>query len=132
MNIKRVVTVALTLSLLLCVTACGGQPEPETGYTAIDNLQTLLDRVTRTLSGVRSTATAEEALPTLEAVSEEFELLIDRLPRLTPAARTEIAAQAARALPGLKDNARRINNGDGIDLLGPTMNMLVDQLARML
>ena len=125
---------SITIAALLLIGAfgCGSQPEPDTGFTATDDLQTLLDRVTRTLSGVRSTATAQEALPVLEMISEEFDVLIGRLPNLTEKGRTDVAEKAARAMPGLRDNARRINNSNGIDLLGPTLNRMVGQLNQML
>jgi len=132
MNTARHGTILIILLLLLGSTGCGSKPEPDTGFTATDDLQLLLDRVTRTLSGVRSTATAEEALPVLEMISEEFDILIDRLPNLSEAGRERMADTAARAMPGLRDNARRINNSNGIDLLGPMMNQLVGQLSRML
>ncbi len=122
----------LVIMLLSGMVGCGSQPEPDTGFTATDDLQALLDRVTRTLSGVRSTATAQEALPVLEMVSEEFDLIIERLPNLTEKGRADVAAQAARALPGLRDNARRINNSDGVDLLGPTLNRMIGQVSQML
>ena len=51
---------------------------------------------------------------------------------LSESGRAEIATEAARALPGLRDNARRINNSNGIDLLGPTLNTMVAQLSQML
>ncbi len=132
MNTRRVVMTILALALIAGLAACGKKYEPETGYTATDNLQILLDRVTRTLSGVNNPASAEAALPVLAEVSEEFDRLAERLPNLTESARAEMSSQAARAMPGLKDNARRINNSDGIDLLGPTMNELVNKLARLL
>lgn len=132
MKTQRTVIQVAVILLIVGLAGCGSQPEPDTGFTATDDMQGLLDRVTRTLSGVNNTATAEEALPVLEMVSEEFDLLIKRLPNLTETGRAEIATQAARALPGLRDNARRINNSDGIDLLGPTLNTMVGQLSQML
>jgi hypothetical protein len=120
------------LVLLVALTGCGGAPEPETGYTASDDLQTLLDRITRTVSGVRSTATAEEALPVLEGISEDLDTLIGQLPNLSGPVRTDLSRQAQRALPGLRDNARRINNTDGVDLIGPILNKMVGQVSRFL
>ena len=128
---KTIIQVAMIL-LVVGLAGCGSQPEPDTGFTATDDMQGLLDRVTRTLSGVNNTDTAEEALPILEMVSEEFDILIKRLPDLSESGRAEIATEAARALPGLRDNARRINNSNGIDLLGPTLNTMVAQLSEML
>ena len=132
MNTQRIACQLAMILLIAGLAGCGSQPEPDIGITATDDLQNLLDRVTRTLSGVRSTATAEEALPVLEMVSEEFDTLIKRLPNLSASGREQIGKQAERALPGLRDNARRINNSDGVDLLGPTMNTLVNQLSQML
>ncbi len=132
MNIKNSVAAVVLIVLVASLSGCGSQPEPNTGFTATDDMHLLLDRVTRTLAGVRNTATAEEAQPVLEMISEEFDIIIDRLPNLTEAGRAEISEQATRALPGLRDNARRINNSEGIDLLGPTMNTLVGQLSQML
>ena len=132
MKIQRTVIQVAMILLIVGLAGCGSQPEPDTGFTATDEMQGMLDRVTRTLSGVNNTATAEEALPELEMISEEFDHIIKRLPNLTETGRAQIATQAARALPGLRDNARRINNSDGIDLLGPTMNKMVGQLSQML
>ncbi|MDX2472202.1 MAG: hypothetical protein QNL91_00685 [Candidatus Krumholzibacteria bacterium] len=132
MKIQRTVIQVAMILLIVGLAGCGSQPEPDTGFTATDDMHGLLDRVTRTLSGVNNTATAEEALPVLEMVSEELDLIIKRLPNLTETGRAEIATEAARALPGLRDNARRINNSDGIDLLGPTLNTMVGQLSQML
>jgi len=131
MKRQRIGLVCLTLMLVLAV-GCGSQPEPDTGFTATDDLQTLLDRVTRTLSDVNSSTKAQEAMPVLEMISEEFDMLIDRMPNLTEKGRSDMSALAARYLPGLRDNARRINNSNGLDILGPTMNKMVGQLNQML
>ncbi len=132
MTNRRHATIIIVSLLLFNLVGCGSQPEPETSFSATDDLQTLLDRITRTLSGVHSTRTAEEALPVLEMISGEFDVLIKRLPNLTESGRAKIATQATRALPGLRDNTRRINNSDGIDLLGPTLDKMVGQVSRML
>ena len=134
MKTTRPAAAVLMFVLLSIAAGCGGTPEPEpgTGFTATDDLQALLDRVTRTIGDVRNTVTAEEALPVFESISEELDVLIDRMPNLSPQGRADMAAQAARALPGLRDNARRINNSDGIDLVGPALNRIVDQVSRML
>ena len=123
----------LRIRNLAALAGCGGPDmEPETGITAVDDLQGLLDRVTRTVGGARNAATAAEALPVLDGVSEELDMIIDRLPNLSPTARADLSQQAARALPGLKDNARRVANSDGIDVLGPSLNKIVDQVSRLL
>jgi hypothetical protein len=133
MNRIRPVLYVFALVLLVALAGCGGgQPEPETGYTTSDDLQTLLDRITRTVSGVRSSATAEEALPVLEGISQDLDRLLERLPALSGQVRTDMSVQAQRALPGLRDNARRINNTDGVDLIGPILNTMVGQVSQFL
>jgi hypothetical protein len=81
---------------------------------------------------VTSIKTAEEALPELEKVNEDFDKLVDEAKKLSPGARSELAEQAARFMPGLKENANRLNTMKGVDeILGPVMNELVGKLARL-
>ena len=92
---------------------------PDTGFTATDDLQLLLDRVTRTLSGVRSTATAEEALPVLSRAIEVSPkwaaLLVEDGERmcawyraLSDESRREIRTVALRHKQLSRDTRRRI------------------------
>jgi|GEM_PF-4366123 len=122
----------LVLGILL-MAGCGGTPPPETGYTTEDNMMTLLDKVTRVIGGVVTPMDAEAAVPQLETVIDEFDRLADYKDQLNPSDKEQISAQAARALPGLKDNARRMNNLDGVgEIIGGTMNDLVNAVSRLM
>jgi hypothetical protein len=121
------------LLLVLLLSGCGGK-EPSVletgGINANDLIVHLMDRTTRIVGSVTSVPTAEAALPELQQVSEDFDKLIKEADRLSPGARADLAEQAARYMPGLKDNTRRISAWKGVgDVLGPTMTELVQKLA---
>lgn len=127
----RLLPAALIIVPLLA--GCGG-PEPSIlesgGINANDLIVHLMDRTTRIVGDVRSVDTAEAALPELQKVSEDFDRLIKESERLSPQARADLADQAARYMPGLKDNTRRITAWKGVgDILGPTMTELVQKMA---
>lgn len=125
----------LVLAAILMLAGCGSKTSKlETGgIDANDVLTNLLDRTTRILSDVNNTLAAEEALPQLEKVNEGYDDLIKEAKNLSPGARQDLADQAAKAMPGLKDNARRINAMKGVDeVLGPVMNEMVGKLSQLL
>ena len=62
-----------------------------------------------TLGGVTSRPTAEEALPMLEEINDQFKELSKTQGELSEQGQADLAAQAAKAMPGLKDNWRRVN-----------------------
>ena len=126
-------TVSTILVLIATLAGCGGDPPPvETGWTSSDDLSILMDKVTRTLSNVLNVDSAQARLPALESVSDKFDSLIDKVPNLNPSDRQKIREQAAKAMPGLKGNTRRIHNMQGVDeILGPIMNELVGKLGNL-
>ncbi len=135
MKIRITLLLIVLLSLGLLTTGCGSKTSHlETGgINATDLLNNLLDKTNRILSDVVNVQTAEAALPQLEAVNEGYDQLIDEMSDLSPAGRAEISEQAAKAMPGLKDNARRMNSKEGIeDIIGPEMNKMVTKLSKLL
>ncbi len=135
MKMKRIPMMVVLLTLGLLTTGCGSKVSHlETGgINATDLLNNLLDKTNRILSDVVNVETAKAALPQLEDVNEGYDRLIDEMGDLSPAARNEISEQAAKAMPGLKGNARRMNSKQGIeDILGPEMNKMVAKLAKLL
>jgi len=131
---RRPTIVLLALLAILLLAGCGGKTSKlETGgITANDLLDNLMAKTTRIISDVRSVDTAEAALPELQGVSEDFNDLVKEADHLSPGARADLAEQASRYMPGLKDNAKRINAWKGVgDILGPTMNELVGKLAQL-
>ncbi len=59
--------------------------------------------------------------------------MIDIADDLSPEGRQELAEKAARAMPGLKANARRINGQKGVgDILGEEINIMVFKLTELL
>jgi hypothetical protein len=85
-----------------------------------------------TLGGVTSRPTAEEALPVLEEINEEFKQLAKTQGELSDKGQAELAAQAEKAMPGLKDNWRRVNMQSYGDILRPVMEDLIGNLTKML
>lgn len=125
----------LGVALVLLMAGCGGS-EPsqlETGgINANDLITQLMDRTTRIVGDVTSVPTAEAALSELEKVSEDFDRLIKESDRLSPGARADLAQQASRYMPGLKDMARRISSWKGVsDVLAPTMTEIVGKMAQL-
>lgn len=131
---KILMTVAI-LSMVLVAAGCGSKVSHlETGgINANDMLDNLLDKTTRIISNVYNEDAANAALPQLQAVNEGYDRLIDEVDDLSPAARTQLSEQAAKAMPGLKENARRMNSKRGIeDIIGPEMNRMVMKLSKLL
>jgi hypothetical protein len=135
MNRKRIQLLVALIALVVLAAGCGSKTSHlETGgINANDLLNTLTDKTTRILSDVVNVESAKAALPQLEAVNDGYDKLIDEAGDLSPAGRTQLSEQAAKAMPGLKDNARRINSKNGIDeILGPVMNQMVTKLSKLL
>ncbi len=135
MKRKQIIISVAILTLVLAGSGCGSKVSHlETGgINATDLLNNLQDKTTRILSNVYNVEAAKAALPQLEAVNEGYDKLIDEVDDLSPAARTEISEQAARAMPGLKENARRMNSKSGIDeIIGAELNKMVTKLSRLL
>ena len=127
------VTLATLFLAVLLVGCGGGDPEVETGWTTSDDLTILMDKVTRTLSKVINVDSAKAAKPALEDVSERLDKLADRMDDLNPSDQQKLREQAAQTIPGLKDNARRINNMQGVDqILGPLMTEIVGKMSAFL
>ena len=132
---KRILLVVALVTLGLMLTGCGSKVSHlETGgINATDMLNNLLDKTNRILSDVVNVESAKAALPQLEAVNEGYDRLIDEMDGLSPAGRNEISEQAAKAMPGLKGNARRMNSKEGIEeIIGPEMNKMVTKLSKLL
>jgi len=132
---KKLLLLVTLLSLGLLLTGCGSKVSHlETGgINASDMLNNLLDKTNRILSDVVNVESAKAALPQLEAVNDGYDRLIEEMGDLSPAGRNEISEHAAKAMPGLKGNARRMNSKAGIeDIIGPEMNKMVTKLSRLL
>lgn len=125
---------ACALILLASLAGCGGgEPEVETGWTTSDDLTILMDKVNRTLSKVINVDSAKAAKPALEEVDEDLDKLAERMDSLNSSDQQKIREQAAKTIPGLKDNARRINNMQGVDkILGPLMTDIVGKMSAFL
>ena len=132
---KRILLIVALVTLGLMLTGCGSKVSHlETGgINATDMLNNLMDKTNRILSDVVNVESAKAALPQLEAVNDGYDRLIDEVDGLSPAGRNEISEQAAKAMPGLKGNARRMNSKAGIeDIIGPEMNKMVTKLSKLL
>ncbi len=126
---------AMTLPLALLLAALAGCGGPKTspletgGIDAVDLLTTLNARTTRVLGTVTGAAAAEAALPELEAISADYDDLLNQAKGLSPGARTQLSEQAARILPGLKDNAVRLASMRGGEVLSPVLRGIIDKVA---
>jgi ElaB/YqjD/DUF883 family membrane-anchored ribosome-binding protein len=137
MKLRPVVLAAMTVLLLVCACGCGKSTSDNVrmaGNIRIDEvLPALLDRTTRTLSSISSADEAEQALPELEALNEDFDELLEYSQDLSPEGRQKVSSQAAAALPGIKDMARRLRENAGFDkIIGPTVNDMVWKIEQLL
>ena len=127
---------AVFLLAVLFLAGCGGGNSPNMelgGINTGDVLDGLLARTYRTLGGVNSMESAEAAVPLLQAINDDFDDLIYHVPKLSDEGRTELSKKAKRALPEIQDMARRINDMQGLsDILGPSMDAMVDKLGQLL
>ena len=135
MSFRNVAVTSSLLILVLLLAGCSGKPSiyERGGMSTTDLLNNILDQTTTVLSDVFNVESAEAALPQLVGLNEEFDKLIDVAGDLSDEGKQELADKAARAMPGLKANARRINGQKGIsDVLGTEMNNLVFELTELL
>ena len=135
MKIRHMIPIVLAVALLSMLAGCGGNKPHELergGLNAGDLMQSLLDRTMTTLGGVTSRPTAEEALPVLEEINEEFKNLQETKGDLSEEGQADLAAQAAKTMPGLKDNWRRVNMQSYGDILRPVMDDMIVTLTEML
>jgi hypothetical protein len=134
MKIRLILTMTIVLSAIILFTGCSNKPHKleRGGLNAGDLMQSLLDQTMVTLGGVTSRPTAEEALPMLEEINDQFKELGKTQGELSDQGQADLAAQAAKAMPGLKDNWRRVNMQSYGDILRPVMESMIGNLTNML
>lgn len=138
MTLNRNVLIAGSLlALLSAVAGCGGSSNSQDmelgGINTGDMLDGLLARTFRALQSVNSMETAQAAVPTLDAINDDFDDLIYHIPKLSEKGRAEMSGKAKKALPEIQDMARRINDIPGLsDILGPSMNTMVEKITLLL
>ena len=136
MTAMRTVSITMGLLVLVVLAGCGGSNSQEMelgGINTGDMLDGLLARTFRALGGVNSLATAEAAVPTLEAINDDFDDLIYHVPKLSEKGRAEMSGKAKKALPEIQDMAQRINDMPGLaEILGPSMNSMVEKITMLL
>ena len=134
MKTRHIVSTILLLAAFTLMTGCSSKPHEleRGGLNAGDIMTSLLDRTMTTLGGVTSRISAEEALPVLEGINEEFEKLGDTKGDLSDQGQADLSEQAAKAMPGLKDNWRRVNMQSYGDILRPVMEDLIVNLTGLL
>ena len=135
MKIRLILTTVIALSAIALLAGCGGNKPHELergGLSAEDLMQSLLDQTMVTLGGVTSRPTAEEALPMLEEINGQFKELSKTQGELSDQGQADLSAMAAKAMPGLKDNWRRVNMQSYGDILRPTMEEMIGHLTNML
>lgn len=134
MKTRHIVSIVLVLAVFILLAGCSSKPHEleRGGLNAGDLMQGLLDKTMVTLGGVTSKKSAEEALPVLEDINKEFENLIDTHGDLSDQGQADLSAQAAKAMPGLKDITQRINMQSYGDILRPTMHEMIGNLTKLL
>lgn len=136
MMIHRFATGILALILLLGLVGCGGGNSPDMelgGINTGDMLDGLLARTMRALDTVNSMDSAKAAVPVLEAINDDYDDLIYHVPKLSEKGRSDLSKKAKQALPQIQDTASRINDMPGLsDILGPSMNSMVEKIGLLL
>jgi hypothetical protein len=135
MKIRNILTIVFAVAVFTLLAGCGGNKPHELergGLNAGDLMTSLIDQTMTTLGGVTSRPTAEEALPVLEEINEQFSQLKETKGDLSEQGQADLAAQAAKTMPGLKDNWRRVNMQSYGDILRPVMEDLIVNLTDML
>ncbi len=135
MKTRHIVSTVLFIALFTLLSGCGGKEPHELergGLNAGDLMQGLLDKTMVTLGGVTSQKSAEAALPVLEEINKEFEDLIDTKGDLSDEGQADLSAQAAKAMPGLKDISQRINMQSYGEILTPVMHEMIGNLTKLL
>ena len=135
MKTRLMLTTLLAIATIILMAGCGGNQPHELergGLNPGDLMQNLLDRTMTALGGVTSMKSAEAALPVFEDINKEFENLVDIKGDLSAEGQADLAAQAAKAMPGLKDNWRRVGMQSYGEMLRPTMDSLVGNLTKLL
>jgi len=136
MKLCHGIPAAAFLLAALFLAGCGGGNSPNMelgGINTGDMLDGLLARTYRALGSVNSMQSAEAAVPQLQAINDDFDDLIYHIPKLSDDGRTEMSKKAKRAMPEIQDMARRINDMQGLsDILGPSLDTMVDKLGQLL
>ena len=136
MKLRHGIPAAVFLLAVLFLAGCGGgnsQNMELGGINTGDMLDGLLARTYRALGSVNSMQSAEAAAPQLKAINDDFDDLIYHVPKLSEDGRAEMSKKAKKALPEIQDMARRINDMQGLsDILGPSMDAMVDKLSQLL
>ena len=135
MKTRFIITTVFAFAIFALLAGCGGSKPHELergGLNAGDLMQSLLDRTMTTLAGITTRQSAEESLPVLEEINMEFRNLIETKGDLSEAGQADLSDQAAKAMPGLKDNWRRINMSSYGDILRPAMDEMMVHLTDLL
>jgi hypothetical protein len=136
MKFRHGIPAAVFLLAALFLAGCGGGNSPNMelgGINTGDMLDGLLARTFRALGNVNSMQSAEAAVPELQAINDDFDDLIYHIPKLSEDGRTEMSKKAKKAMPEIQDMARRINDMQGLsDILGPSLDTMVDKLGQLL
>ena len=133
----RLTPILILAGLLAAAVGCGGKNQTShldtAGIDAVDVMQTLNARTTRIFGEITGMDAAEAALPQLQAVSADYDKLLAEADKLSPTTRQALADEAARIMPGLKANTKRIGAMKGAgELLAPTMQELLDKVAKLM
>lgn len=135
MKTRLTLTTVFAIAALVLLAGCGGNQPHELergGLNAGDLMTSLLDRAMTTLGGVTSVPAAEAALPVFEEINNEFAMLVETKGDLSEEGQADLSEQAARAMPGLKDNWRRVNMQSYGTMLRPVMDEMVGYLTQLL
>lgn len=135
MKTRFIITAVFALAVFSLLAGCGGNKPHELergGLSAEDLMESMLDRTMTTLAGITTRESAEESLPVLEEINMEFRNLVETKGDLSEAGQADLSAQAAKVMPGLKDNWRRINMSSYGDLLRPSMEEMIVHLTGLL
>jgi hypothetical protein len=123
--------------VLLLFAGCGGSKPSEDvklgGIALTEVLDGLMNRATRTLSGINGLTAAEAAVPQLRAINDDFEDLRFHAPKLPEAGQTELAKRARHHYPQLEAMVGAVQRSPALaSLLGAEMDRMLAHLSMLM
>jgi len=123
------------LVLLLAGSGCGssGKSMDMGGMDLVQELTGLIGKLTGSLGGISSLASAEQVLPDLQSLDTELGNLVNRAEGASPEVQGELGKVAGNALPDIEALAGQAMGIPGVsDLIGSSLGSITDKLSGLI